>query len=269
MNKLLAIFLLISALSYGQGIYPSGARSMSMANASVTLNDVWSHFNNPGAVAKVEAFSVGVSYENRFLLKELQSQSVASVIPLKVGAVSIGGQMFGYREFRSFKAGVGYGMQLGEKFYAGVQMNYLGVQLNDAYGSKNGVSGDVGMLGAITENWLIGISVGNVFRSKLSEFQDDRMTTLMRFGSSYKLSDKALISGELEKDISNPMRVKAGVEYKPIKQFALRGGIATAPIEFSFGVGYLTRTISVNVGSSYHQILGWSPHFGLTFLNIK
>lgn len=242
---------------------------MSMANASVTFNDVWSHFNNPGAVGKVEAFTAGISYENRFLLKELQSQAIATVIPMKIGAVSVGGQMFGYREFRTYKAGVGYGLKLGEKFYAGVQMNYLGLQLNSSYGSKHGVSGDVGMLGEVTENWLIGFSVGNLFRSKLSEFEDDRMTTLMRFGSSYKLSDKALVSGEVEKDISNPMRFKAGVEYMPLKQFSLRGGVATAPVEFSFGVGYLTKSISINVGSAYHQILGWSPHFGLTFMNIK
>lgn len=269
MNKLFLIFLFVSSFSFGQGIYPSGARSMSMANASVTFDDVWSHFNNPGAVGKVESFAAGISYENRFLLKELQSQSLATVLPMKVGAISVGGQMFGYREFRTFKAGVGYGMRLGEKFYAGVQMNYLGLQLNNAYGSKHGVSGDIGMLGEVTENWLIGFSVGNVFRSKLSEFQDDRMTTLMRFGSSYILSEKALITGEVEKDISNPMRFKAGVEYKPLKQFSLRGGVATAPIEFSFGVGYQAKSISINIGSSFHQILGWSPHFGLVYMNKK
>lgn len=269
MNKLLFILVMISSVSFGQGIYPSGARSMSMGNASVTFYDVWSHFNNPGAIGKVESFTAGISYENRFLLKELQSQSIATVIPLKVGAVSVGGQMFGYREFRTYKAGAGYGLRLGEKFYAGVQLNYLGLQLNNAYGSKHGVSGDLGMLGEVTENWIIGFSVANVFRSKLSEFQDDRMTTLMRFGSSYILSEKALISGEVEKDISNPMRFKAGVEYKPIDNFSLRGGMATAPIEFSFGLGYQAKSISINAGSSYHQILGWSPHFGLTFMNKK
>ncbi len=265
MNKLLIIILIVSNHTFGQGIYPSGARSMSMANASVTLNDVWSHFNNPGAIGNVNEFTAGISYENRFLLKELQSQSLAVVIPLKVGSISVGGQMFGYRDFRSYKGGVGYGMQLGEKLFAGVQMNYLGVQLNDAYGSKNGVGGDVGILGKVTEEWLIGFSVSNLFRSKLTEYQDDRMTTLMRFGSSYRLSDKALITGEVEKDIENPMRFKAGVEYKPFDQFSLRGGVATAPIELSFGVGYLAKVISINLGSSYHQILGWSPHFGLTY----
>ena len=100
MNRFLLIIALVSTQAFGQGVYPSGARSMSMANASVTLNDVWAHYNNPGAVGNVKELTVGISYENRFLLKELQSQSVAAVIPLKVGAISVGGQMFGYRDFR-------------------------------------------------------------------------------------------------------------------------------------------------------------------------
>jgi hypothetical protein len=265
MNRLLLFLIIVSANAFGQGSYPSGARSMSMANASVTFNDVWAHFNNPGAVGNINELTAGISYENRFLLKELQSQSLAVVIPLKVGAISVGGQMFGYRDFRSYKGGVGYGMQLGEKLFAGVQMNYLGIQLNNAYGSKNGIGGDLGILGKITDNWLIGFSVANLFRSKLTEFQDDRMTTLMRFGSSYRLSEKAMVTGEVEKDVENPMRFKAGVEYKPFEQFSLRGGVATAPIELSFGVGYQTKIISINVGSSFHQILGWSPHFGLIY----
>ena len=268
MNRFFLIFALISSHVFGQGVYPSGARSMSMANASVTFNDVWSHFNNPGAVGNAKELTVGISYENRFLLKELQSQSVAAVIPLKVGSISIGGQMFGYRDFRSYKGGVGYGMQLGEMFYAGAQLNYMGIQLNNAYGSRNGFGGDLGVLGKVTESWLIGFSVANLFRSKLAEFQDDRMTTLMRFGTSYKLSDKALITGEVEKDIDNPLRFKAGVEYKPQKQISLRGGVATAPVELSFGLGYLTKLISINVGSSYHQLLGWSPHFGLIYTKL-
>lgn len=242
---------------------------MSMANASVTLNDAWSHFNNPGAIGAVENFTAGLSYENRFLLKELQSQAFAAAIPLKAGVVSAGGQMFGYRDFRTYKAGVGYGLKLSEKLFAGVQMNYLGLQLNNAYGSKHTISGDLGVLGKITDHWLFGVSVNNLFRAKLAEYQDDRFTTKMRFGSSYILSDKAIIAGEVEKDITNPMRFKAGIEYKPIKNFCIRGGVATAPVELSFGIGYKAEVITIDVGSSYHQILGWSPHFGLTFVNNK
>ena len=76
MKKLLLLTCLLPILAFAQGWYPGGGRSMSMANASVALNDEWSFFNNPGALGAQDKFSAGLSYENRFLLKELQSQKV-------------------------------------------------------------------------------------------------------------------------------------------------------------------------------------------------
>ena len=91
---------------------------MSLANASSTFNDVWAFHDNPGALADVDKVSVGISYENRFLLKDLQSQAIAVSIPLKVGVLSFGGNLYGYSQYRPYKAGVGYSMKLSEVFYA-------------------------------------------------------------------------------------------------------------------------------------------------------
>ena len=165
---------------------------MSMGNASSTLNDVWAFHNNPGALGLIENFSIGLSYENRFLLKELQTQSLACAIPLKVGVISVGGHMYGYRKFRSYKGGIGYSMKLAEKLSAGVQINYQGIQLEEYYGSKNTVTAEVGILASISEKWSASAAVFNLGRAKLSSFEDDRFTTMMRLGSSYQFSDKFL-----------------------------------------------------------------------------
>jgi hypothetical protein len=45
----------------------------------------------------------------------------------------------------------------------------------------------------------------------------------------------------------------------------VRGGFATAPIEFCFGLGYHWKGIyKLDVGSAYQQILGWSPNVSFT-----
>jgi len=255
----------IAQFSFGQGWVPSGGMSMSMANASVCNNDVWAFHNNPGALGDIESLTAGVSYENRFLLKELQSQGIAIAIPLKIGVVSVGGHMYGYEQYRSYKAGLGYSMKLAEKFYAGVQLNYQGLRLSQNYGSANSMTAEAGFYGEITDDWKVGISVFNIGRSKLSEYQDDRFSTIMRIGSSYTFSDKVLLSGEFEKDLDNPMRFKTGLEYQVINNFFVRGGLATTPIELTFGFGYKFKKIHLDLGSAYHQVLGWSPHFSLVY----
>lgn len=263
--RLTAMFSLIALTVSAQGWVPGGARSMSMSNASVTLQDVWGYFNNPAALSDIENFHIGLSYENRFLLKELQSQGLAVAIPLKVGVISVGGHMYGYSRFRSYKGGLGYSMRLAEKIAAGVQLNYQGISLSDGYGSRGSMSAEAGVLANFTENWKLGFSVYNLNRAKLSDYQDDRFSTILRLGTSYKFSNKVIVALEGEKDLDYNLRGKLGVEYEVVDDFYLRVGAATAPIEFSFGLGYHLKMFHVDLGSAYHQILGWSPHFSFVF----
>lgn len=263
--KLTLLLVLVSSMAFGQGVTTNSARSMSMANASTTFNDVWAFHNNPGALGDVEQLSIGLSYENRFLLKELQTQGVAIAVPLKVGVISAGGDVFGYRNYRSYRAGLGYSMKLSDNFFAGVQLNYQGLALSSNYGSKNTLTAGAGVYAKVTDNWKIGVSVFNLGRAKLSEFEDDRFSTVLRLGTSFKFSKKFLLSFEGEKDLDYDFRLKTGLEYEAIKKFYLRGGVATHPLEVSFGLGYHFEQFHIDLGSSYHQILGWSPHFSFVF----
>lgn len=262
---LFSLLFLAQNISYGQGWTPAGGRSMSMANTSVAFNDVWAYHNNPGALADVDHFAVALSYENRFLLKEMQNQALAIVIPLKVGVVSVGGHFYGYSQYRSVKAGAGYSLKLSEKLYAGVQLNYQGLQLSNNYGSANSLTAEAGVYAKITEKWKLGISVFNLGRTKLSEFQDDRFSTIFRLGSAYHFSDKLIVAGEFDKDLDNDLRFKVGVDYELVNRFYIRGGFATAPTEVTFGFGYHFKQVRLNIGSAYTNVLGWSPHFSLLF----
>lgn len=261
----LSFILLLSPLSFSQGWLPAGARSMSMANASVGMHDVWSYHNNPGSIGKIDRLSAGIAYENRFLLRELQTQGLAVAVPLKVGVISVGGFTYGYTQYRSTKVGLGYSMTLSEKLYAGVQLNYQGIQFAQNYGSANALTGEAGVYGEINDHWSFGMSVFNLGRTKLAEFEDDRFSTLMRLGTAYTFSDKVIVSAEFEKGVEYELRFKSGVEYEAMKNFYVRGGVATAPIEFTFGTGYDFGFLQLDFGSAFHQILGWSPHFSLTY----
>ena len=95
------VFALIGFHSTSQGIHFAGSRSNSLANASVCLTDVYSYHNNPANLSYIKDVSIGISYENRFLLKELQNQSWAIAIPLKLGVLSLGGKHFWLSKFQN------------------------------------------------------------------------------------------------------------------------------------------------------------------------
>ncbi len=264
---LMTIFIFSLQFSFGQGWLPMGSRSHALGNASVAIDDIWAYHHNPANLVSVKKLGLGLSYENRFLLKELQSQGFVVALPLKVGVISFGLQSFGFKNFRTNRLGLGYSMKLAEFLSCGVQLNYHQVRLTDAYGRKDALTAELGLRANITDNWKVAFSVFNLTRTKISEFGEDRLSTLMRLGTQYTFSEKVMLVAELEKNIEFPVRFKTGIEYSPIRKLFLRGGFATQPIELSAGLGYrFKEQFQLDLGSAYHQILGWSPNFSFTYL---
>lgn len=251
---------------HAQGYSFSGSRSQSLANASVCLDDVFAYHNNPANLANIDAVSFGLAYENRFLLKELQHQSYVVSIPLGKGVFSVGGNSFGYRDFRTFKNGLGYAMKLLDVLSVGVQINHQMIRLPDPYGINQTVTGEFGLSYKISKDWRFGMAIFNVGRNELIEDPVERYGSSMRFGTAYKVSNMVLVVAELEKDIINAMRFKSGIEYKPLQNVIFRIGFATNPIELSFGLGWLfSERYHLDFGTQYHQILGWSPNVSFRF----
>jgi len=245
--------------------YPMGSRSGALAHSSVTLADVWAYYHNPGALGELDYASVGLSYENRFLLKELQSQALVFAMPMRVGVISVGTHFYGYRQFRSQRIGAGYSLKLADKLYAGVQLNYQGLQLNENYGHHTTATAEGGVQALINPHWRIGIGVSNIGRAKLNDYQDERYPTHFRIGTSYQLSSKVLFLLEGSKAIHYKERIKVGVEYLAAKDFFIRLGVSNQPIEFSFGFGYQWKYFSFDISSAYHQDLGWSPQISISY----
>jgi len=263
---LLVLFDIGLLSTYAQGWAPAGGRSRAMGDASVTLADVWAYHHNPAANAGLKQWGAGISYENRFLLKELQTQSLALALPLKKGVLSVGAQVFGYTEFRTIKSGVGYSIALTEFISLGTQINVHQIRLGQGYGNVLKATGELGVLAKIKEGWNVGFSVFNISRTLLSKYQEDRLTTVMRLGTSYCFSEKLLVCVEAEKNVEFPLRGKVGLEYLPAKSVALRTGFSTNPIELNAGVGCSFKSVYfLDFGSAYTQLVGWSPNVSFTY----
>ena len=213
----------------------------------------------------IKKAEIGVSYSTKYLLKDFQSQGVVYAQPLKRGVLSFGAQLYGLDALKSERIGIGYSLKLVDKLSLGVQMNYQGLQFGSNYGSKNSATAEAGIYADITDKLKFGASVFNLGRKRLAAFQNERLTTLVRMGFAYHLSQKVLFLIETEKNIYYNLRLKGAFEYQPIKKFFFRGGIATQPIEMAFGFGYRFKTLQMDLGSSYHQLIGWSPHISLSY----
>jgi hypothetical protein len=265
-KKIIFILLFSTSFVHAQ-VYPQiGARANGLGGAALLLDDVWSVYNNPGALGALEKSAVGVSYENRFLLKEMSSQSLAFGYHTEnAGNFGIHFQQYGFNLYREMQGGISYGMEFVEDFSGGISLNYHRIALGDVYGAKNSVSASLGLMYSMNDELSFGMRVLNVNRARLSSVEDERLPTTFSLGAIYNFSEKAFWSLEAEKDLINPLNIRSGIEVRPHEILALRLGMNSYPFQASFGFGLKFSNFHLDMATQWHVQLGLSPSAGIHY----
>ncbi len=269
MRKLLSLFILLffTCVVFAQSEYSfAGARSAGMANAGVTLSDNWAVMNNPAAMSGIERPIAGIFYENRFLLKETGYGALAFTSPMMGGNVGLGITHFGYSLYQSDKFSFGYAQQLFKTISMGVNIDYISVRQSGMYGNLNAINFELGFLAKPSDNFAIGAHVFNPLNLTYFEDSDLRMPIAMKLGFSYLFSNSLLVAVETAKAINGYVPiVKTGIEYTINNQFSMRTGIALAPVEYTFGLGYHAHSIVFDLAYAYHELLGSTPKISVSY----
>jgi hypothetical protein len=275
MNKILKYTLLLFILSSFQLLKAQvandaiGSRAVAMGGVSTTLSDLWSANNNQAGLGFTKELAGGIYYENRFLLKETAYKAGVFVLPTKVGAIGLNIASFGYSAYSETKAGLSYGQRFGDKFSIGMQINYLNTQLTQQYGSNSAITGAVGLIAKLSEELTMGVHLYNPTKSKLADYDNERIPTVMKFGLDYRFSEKVIFIIETEKTTNYKALVRFGVEYQVLEVLYLRGGISTSPTLASFGFGLKLKDFKVALSSSFHQTLGLTPSISIVYSKNK
>ena len=267
--KRIVFLLLLScnlAVYAGIGNPHLGARSAALGHASVTLRDVWSLHNNQAGLGFLKKVAAGAYYENRFNLSEMSLRGAVFAVPTKAGTFGLNVQQFGFSAYNETKYGLAYARKFGDNFSAGIQLNYMTVRVQaEEYGNRNLISAELGFQANITEKLKVGAHVFNPTTTELDDYDNERLPTIMRVGLQYDFSEKVMAFAEVEKDVDRPAHVKLAVEYQVIDLIHLRAGISTNPFRNSFGFGLNLKGLSLDIASTYHEILGYTPQVGLSY----
>ncbi|MEO0312486.1 MAG: hypothetical protein RIQ89_2143 [Bacteroidota bacterium] len=273
--KIKASILLITLMckistSQAVDFYVIGTRASAMGNAAVAASDAWSASNNQAGLGFIDQWSGALSYEQKFYTKELALRALSVQLPTKkTGTFGITAWQFGYQNYNETKIGLAYGKKLSPKLAAGVQLDYLSTFIADNYGSRNVFTIELGLMAKPLKNLTIGTHIFNPQRADLVAGGNEKIPTVFRFGALYQFSKKLQITSEVQKDTEQSLMFKTGVAYSPIQQLEIRIGLATNPSLLSFGFGYKVNNLSIEVSTSYHQTLGFSPQLGLVYQSSK
>lgn len=272
MKKLtiLILFIQSSLIIWASGEYQGiGARHLAIGNASVTYQDVFATNYNQAGLGFLETISFGASTELRYMNTGIYNSQLAVAIPIKkIGTFAYACNFFGDKNYNEIRTGIAYGKAFGKKVSIGVRFDYMRASIA-TLGSKNAFSFDFGVQYQALPNLVIGAHVANPSRFKVDALKyNERFATIMQIGARYTAFKKVNVSAEFEKDLEHKPNFKFGVEYNPISILYLRAGINTQALQASFGVGFQTKGLQIDIASMYHPQLGFSPAISLIY-NLK
>ncbi|HSO87754.1 MAG TPA: hypothetical protein VLQ91_14450, partial [Draconibacterium sp.] len=233
--------------------YPAGARALSLSNAFVSVSDTWSTFHNQAGLAGLESLSAGVFYESRFMVDELSHVAGSLVIPVKSGTFGLSFSQFGKGTYKEHKAGLAFAKSLTKKFSAAIQLDYFSELYPENERARGFATFEAGVVFAATDELILGAHIFNPIQSGIKTPEGlQKMPTVFRIGGHYQFPKMVLLLIETEKNFNNPLLIKSGLEFSPIKNLALRFGVSGKPVTYTAGIGFKTGKIATDIGFSYH-----------------
>lgn len=254
------LFLLMGMVSEMQAQAVIGARELALGQASTALqNTSWSMFGNPAMMSEKER-SVSFFGVRYFGLSEVTDMAVSFSSPTKYGVLGAAAHRYGFDLFNKSRLRLGYKNSF-KGFHFGAVLNYSHVSQDIQNGTAGAFGVDVGVAAPILDNLWIGAKATNVNQPEYGSRNNEKLPRDLSVGLSYQLSDIALISSEVYKDVDFPISYRAGVEVNIISSLMGRVGITTSPQRFTAGFGYSGKIWGVNVAVQRHEnkVLGFSP----------
>ena len=264
-NRKAVGILLILSLALHQLVKAQNGRYSGMGDASVMLSDFWSAFGNQAGLASITVPEAGICYYNQYLMWETGTQTGAYVLPTQSGNFAASFSRYGYSLYSENNIGLAYARNFGSIWSASLQFDYLFYNQSDDYGNQGAFLFELGIITKPIENLSIGAHLYNPARAKLSNYQNERVPTVMRFGLGYQFDEWVLVTLETEKDLEQKARVKCGLEYQPVTSLFLRAGVLTQPNQFSLGMGYTIQNFTTDFSFVTHESLPISSQLSFKY----
>ena len=245
-----------------------GPRALATGQSGLMHTDVWANHNNIGALGWLNSSSLGVSFDNRYNLSSLNQISFAgAAVSKKYGVFGLGLSRFGSEIFNQSRGSLGWSKAFGIASI-GIQGQWYQVAATD-FPTKHQLVINFGGLAKLTSKLHFGASISNLNQAKASEFQNERIPTIVRAGLTYIPNDKIRLVSEVQKDLDQKSIVKIGIEYEVLKKVWIRTGFSSQIEQVSGGLGVEWRNFQFQYAIANHPQLGWSNSLGINFLLAK
>jgi hypothetical protein len=220
-------------------------------------------FENPSAITNAKFKSFGFFGENKYLLNELSRFSFAFTSPTKIGFLGMGLNYFGNADYNETSLFFDYAHNLNYKSALGI---FFQPQINKTKNCSNQytLAGAVGMNIELNEKISTGICIRNQFsfNKNTDASMDNKIELLSEL--KYDVTKDFLISIAIYKQYNYATNAVISLKYHYKKRMFIDYGFIGGLNQMYLGIGFSLDKMNLEVISSFHPDLGYSPSLLLT-----
>lgn len=205
---------------------------------------------------------VVASFKNQFLLPELMEKSFSLQYHYRENLFSAGVYHDGYSKYGEMVLSGGYARSFARKFAFGMQFYYL-MSHAFQYPLQHSFTFDLSFQALINERLGFGVMVYNPAMLKYGVTGEQVIPMLIRLNGFFKMSDKLIFSGTIEKSLPGNFDASFAIGYL-IRNLFLSGEVSLTHLSFRTQLRW--RSFAFEIESQYHYRLGFSPALFLYYL---
>ena len=240
----------------------SGTRSLGTAGALCGFGeDPWSFYYNPAHAAELKELSI-FYVPSTMGIQEVKSTGLAyrdSFLGIDFAGAA---QTFGLDIYRESVFTLNFSVPVYDFLFVGTNINADHLFIKN-YGTDLTVSIDAGAKMFLSKNISLGFNTTNL-NSASATLSNDRLPQTFSGAIAFE-SDEANIGLEYFKEIGFPAAVKVAAEYSPLKFLTVRAGSASGTNSYNVGVAVRFLSFELEYGAAFHQVLGATQSFGISF----
>lgn len=256
--EVVLFIMLTTALYAGDPLYSRlGAGEAGMAYACVASTGHWCSFHNQAALAYNRSFSLGTSFESRFMMTEMSSKSITCILPGRPAPLGLMMIHYGNRQYSVIMGGIGSGIVLTQGLSLGVQVDIINEHCAGHYEDLTHITFETGILGQISPEVTFGFHLFNPLT------QVNGLPSSIRTGIAWSPDESLSASLEAVKTSGLFISFRGGISWQLSGSFVLRAGYSSEPSSFAFGAGLASAVLSVDMGFMLNNQTGVTPSVSL------
>lgn len=240
-----------------------GARLTALGSSGVALQDLWSVRKNQAGLSDVDKIVAAINYEQRFLDQHISAQSALFIYPGLKNVFALAFSRYGFAVYNEQQVSLACARKWGD-ISVGLGFNYHQLKIRN-YGASDAVSVDIGFQYQLNKSITLGTHIANPTGSGFDNEISGAIPVIMDFGAAFKVSNKVLLTSEVQKTLNSATLLKFGTEYKIMDWLAMRGGISSNPLRQYLGLGIRHEGLRFDAATYSQDYLGLVPQVGLSY----